>query len=191
MISTSGQVFSSFNFFSFWFFRIRVYRHGWNKVLKHTRDCYLTNLCEYEKIAPNPPTTLQGGDWSKMQIGDLSGGQKSRLAFAVITWKQPHFLILDGLLSAAWLLPSAACFLPSICCLLSAFWCLLSGVCSLSSLLCCLPSAVCRLCTLLSPLYHLLSACYLLSAVCCLLSNIGVRGGYLEATVDDRHCAEI
>jgi len=35
------------------------------------------------------------GDLSMMQIGNLSGGQKSRLAFAIITWKQPHLLILD------------------------------------------------------------------------------------------------
>jgi len=30
-----------------------------------------------------------------MQIGDLSGGQKSRLAFAIITWREPHLLVLD------------------------------------------------------------------------------------------------
>jgi hypothetical protein len=30
------------------------------------------------------------GDLTLMQIGNLSGGQKSRLAFAIITWKEPH-----------------------------------------------------------------------------------------------------
>jgi len=34
-------------------------------------------------------------DLSMMQIGNLSGGQKSRLVFSILTWKQPHLLILD------------------------------------------------------------------------------------------------
>ena len=36
-----------------------------------------------------------GHDWSLIQIGNLSGGQKSRLAFAVMCWRQPHLIILD------------------------------------------------------------------------------------------------
>ena len=34
-------------------------------------------------------------DLAMMQIGNLSGGQKSRLVFAILTWKEPHLLILD------------------------------------------------------------------------------------------------
>ena len=34
------------------------------------------------------------GELALMQIGNLSGGQKSRLAFAIICWKEPHMLIL-------------------------------------------------------------------------------------------------
>ncbi len=30
-----------------------------------------------------------------MQIGNLSGGQKSRLSFAILTWKCPNLIILD------------------------------------------------------------------------------------------------
>ena len=30
-----------------------------------------------------------------LQIGNLSGGQKSRVAYAVATWQCPHFLVLD------------------------------------------------------------------------------------------------
>ena len=36
-----------------------------------------------------------GADWSLIQIGNLSGGQKSRLAFAIMTWKNPHLIIMD------------------------------------------------------------------------------------------------
>ena len=36
-----------------------------------------------------------GGDLGLMAIGNLSGGQKSRVAFAVATWRMPHLLILD------------------------------------------------------------------------------------------------
>ena len=36
-----------------------------------------------------------GHDWSLIQIGNLSGGQKSRLAFAIMTWKCPHLIIMD------------------------------------------------------------------------------------------------
>src|SRR4051812_33969923 len=36
------------------------------------------------------------GDLTLMQIGNLSGGQKSRVAFAIICWKEPHLLIMDG-----------------------------------------------------------------------------------------------
>ena len=32
-------------------------------------------------------------------IGTLSGGQKSRVSFSVITQKQPHILVLDGTIS--------------------------------------------------------------------------------------------
>lgn len=35
------------------------------------------------------------GDLQLQPIGDLSGGQKSRVAFAALTWKQPHVLIMD------------------------------------------------------------------------------------------------
>jgi ATP-binding cassette, subfamily F, member 3 len=36
-----------------------------------------------------------GGDLSLQTIGTMSGGQKSRVAFSVLTWKKPHVLILD------------------------------------------------------------------------------------------------
>lgn len=35
------------------------------------------------------------GDLAIQRIGTLSGGQKSRVAFAVCSWKRPHILILD------------------------------------------------------------------------------------------------
>lgn len=34
-------------------------------------------------------------DLQLLQIGNLSGGQKSRVAFAVATWQCPHLLVLD------------------------------------------------------------------------------------------------
>lgn len=36
-----------------------------------------------------------GGDLGLQRIRTLSGGQKSRVAFALITWKKPHLLCLD------------------------------------------------------------------------------------------------
>ena len=36
-----------------------------------------------------------GGDLSLKSIKLLSGGQKSRLAFAVLAWKRPHILLMD------------------------------------------------------------------------------------------------
>lgn len=36
-----------------------------------------------------------GGDLALQKIRTLSGGQKSRVAFALITWKKPHLLCLD------------------------------------------------------------------------------------------------
>lgn len=35
------------------------------------------------------------GDLALQPIKNLSGGQKSRVAFAVVTWKKPHVIILD------------------------------------------------------------------------------------------------
>jgi len=35
------------------------------------------------------------GDLALQVIGSLSGGQKSRVAFAMVTWKRPHILIMD------------------------------------------------------------------------------------------------
>ena len=35
------------------------------------------------------------GDTAIQPIGSLSGGQKSRLAFACATWSQPHLVVLD------------------------------------------------------------------------------------------------
>jgi len=35
------------------------------------------------------------GDLSLQRMSTLSGGQKSRVAFAVITWKKPHVVLLD------------------------------------------------------------------------------------------------
>jgi ATP-binding cassette, subfamily F, member 3 len=36
------------------------------------------------------------GDLALQRIGTLSGGQKSRVAFAVCSWRKPHLLVLDG-----------------------------------------------------------------------------------------------
>lgn len=35
------------------------------------------------------------GDLALQRIGTLSGGQKSRVAFAVCSWRKPHLLVLD------------------------------------------------------------------------------------------------
>eukprot|EP00957_Ditylum_brightwellii_P153931 11716459-Ditylum_brightwellii.AAC.1 len=35
------------------------------------------------------------GDLALQKIKFLSGGQKSRLAFAELAWRQPHILLLD------------------------------------------------------------------------------------------------
>jgi len=35
------------------------------------------------------------GDLALRSIGTLSGGQKSRLVFAMLSWKKPHVLLLD------------------------------------------------------------------------------------------------
>jgi len=35
------------------------------------------------------------GDLQLQPIGSLSGGQKSRVSFAALTWKQPHVLVMD------------------------------------------------------------------------------------------------
>jgi ATP-binding cassette, subfamily F, member 3 len=35
------------------------------------------------------------GELATQKIATLSGGQKSRVSFAVISWKKPHILVLD------------------------------------------------------------------------------------------------
>ena len=35
------------------------------------------------------------GDLATQKISTLSGGQKSRVSFAIISWKKPHILVLD------------------------------------------------------------------------------------------------
>ncbi|RYG46993.1 ATP-binding cassette domain-containing protein, partial [archaeon] len=34
------------------------------------------------------------GDLALQRMGTMSGGQKSRVAFAILTWKKPHVLVL-------------------------------------------------------------------------------------------------
>ena len=36
-----------------------------------------------------------GNELAKQRIGTLSGGQKSRVAFAILTWYSPHLVIMD------------------------------------------------------------------------------------------------
>ena len=36
-----------------------------------------------------------GQEYAKRKIGTLSGGQKSRIAFAILTWYSPHLIIMD------------------------------------------------------------------------------------------------
>jgi ATPase subunit of ABC transporter with duplicated ATPase domains len=36
-----------------------------------------------------------GGEYARQKIGTLSGGQKARVAFAILTWYKPHVLIFD------------------------------------------------------------------------------------------------
>jgi ATPase subunit of ABC transporter with duplicated ATPase domains len=31
----------------------------------------------------------------QQKIGELSGGQRSRVAFAIVTWKEPHLIVMD------------------------------------------------------------------------------------------------
>ncbi len=35
------------------------------------------------------------GNLATQEIGSLSGGQKSRVAFAVVTWRRPHLIVMD------------------------------------------------------------------------------------------------
>jgi ABC-type polysaccharide/polyol phosphate transport system ATPase subunit len=48
------------------------------------------------------------GDMALQRIATLSGGQKSRVAFAIVTWKKPHLIIVRHLLFC--LAPFATCF---------------------------------------------------------------------------------
>jgi len=36
-----------------------------------------------------------GDKFAKRKIGELSGGQKSRVAFSILTWYTPHLIIMD------------------------------------------------------------------------------------------------
>jgi ATP-binding cassette subfamily F protein 3 len=38
---------------------------------------------------------LISGNMAKKPLRKLSGGEKSRVAFAVLTWRQPHIIVLD------------------------------------------------------------------------------------------------
>jgi ATP-binding cassette subfamily F protein 3 len=67
-------------------------------------DLNLTPLDYLSRLFPgNKPELLRAhlgdfglsGDLALQKIGTLSGGQKSRVAFSVISWKKPHVLILD------------------------------------------------------------------------------------------------
>ena len=61
------------------------------------RLCLSIPLSLYPSISLYPslfPHTHSGG-LALQTIGSLSGGQKSRVALAAITFKQPHLLIMD------------------------------------------------------------------------------------------------
>lgn len=74
---------------------------------QHHIDMLNLGLSSVEQLRTLFPTTPEkecrsylgrfglGGNRLNMQIGNLSGGQKSRLVFAILTWQEPHLLILD------------------------------------------------------------------------------------------------
>lgn len=59
---------------------------------------YLRKLypeCEREDVYRQLGTFGLRGKVIQTKIGNLSGGQKSRVSFAILTWDHPHILILD------------------------------------------------------------------------------------------------
>jgi ATP-binding cassette subfamily F protein 3 len=64
-------------------------------------NCIDNFLAVFPKVHPQQARRHLGsmgitGELSLQRVRTLSGGQKSRVAFALITWKKPHFIIMDG-----------------------------------------------------------------------------------------------
>ena len=87
-----------------------VTRHGRLRMGRFTQhhvdqlDLSLTALEAFQKAYPNAkPLEIRahlggmglGGNTALQKMSTLSGGQKSRVAFAQIMWQRPHLLLLD------------------------------------------------------------------------------------------------
>jgi len=69
-----------------------------------TLDMHLSPVDAMAKLFPGHPEEhfrrqLGGfgitGALATQEISSLSGGQKSRVAFAVVTWRKPHLIVMD------------------------------------------------------------------------------------------------
>jgi len=61
--------------------------------IEHVKKCF--EAAEEPEIRAHLGKFGIVDDLQLLQIGNLSGGQKSRVAFAVATWSCPHLLVLD------------------------------------------------------------------------------------------------
>lgn len=69
-----------------------------------TLDYELSPLENFQKIYPGIPVqTIRShlgcfglsGDIALRSVNTLSGGQKSRLVFAILAWRKPHIMLFD------------------------------------------------------------------------------------------------
>lgn len=87
-----------------------VFRDGSARIAtfaQHHMDSMDLNLSPLEFFAKQFPGNVDqeyrrhlggfgiAGDLALQRIGNLSGGQKSRVAFAMVTWYKPHVLVMD------------------------------------------------------------------------------------------------
>lgn len=80
--------------------------------MKHMEECFPG--ASQQRLRAHLGSFGLSGNLALQTVNTLSGGQKSRLALARVTWPQPHILFLDEVRSLA------ASFLPSLT-LFSAF----------------------------------------------------------------------